>query len=64
MLAVCAAERILNPKTVRSQVIGVMAMGVGTALMEALAADMLRGFFGNHDLAGKEVPVQAVIRHQ
>ena len=29
MLAVCAAGRILNPKTARSQVIGAMTMGVG-----------------------------------
>ena len=36
MLAVCAAGRILNPKTARSQVIGAMTMGVGAALMEAL----------------------------
>jgi CO/xanthine dehydrogenase Mo-binding subunit len=34
MLAVCAAGRILNPKTARSQVIGAMTMGVGAALME------------------------------
>src|SRR5205085_6940301 len=31
MLAVCAAGRILNPKTARSQVIGAMTMGVGAA---------------------------------
>jgi CO/xanthine dehydrogenase Mo-binding subunit len=39
MLAVCAAGRILNPKTVRSQVIGAMTMGVGAAFMEELAVD-------------------------
>src|SRR5580700_10893136 len=32
MLAVCAAGRILNPKSARSQVIGAMTMGVGAAL--------------------------------
>jgi xanthine dehydrogenase YagR molybdenum-binding subunit len=31
---VCAAGRILNPKSARSQVIGAMTMGVGAALME------------------------------
>ncbi len=36
MLAVCAAGRILNPKSARSQVIGAMTMGVGAALMEEL----------------------------
>jgi xanthine dehydrogenase YagR molybdenum-binding subunit len=64
MLAVCAAGRILNPKSARSQVIGAMVMGVGGALMEALAVDTRRGFFVNHDLAGYEVPVHADIPHQ
>jgi xanthine dehydrogenase YagR molybdenum-binding subunit len=64
MLAVCAAGRILNPKTARSQVIGAMTMGVGGALMEELAVDKRRGFFVNHDLASYEVPVHADIPHQ
>jgi xanthine dehydrogenase YagR molybdenum-binding subunit len=64
MLAVCAAGRILNPKSARSQVIGAMTMGVGAALMEALAVDKRYGFFVNHDLAGYEVPVHADIPHQ
>ncbi|EHM01795.1 aldehyde oxidase and xanthine dehydrogenase, molybdopterin binding domain protein [Acetobacteraceae bacterium AT-5844] len=64
MLAVCAAGRILNPKTARSQVIGAMTMGVGAALMEELAVDKRRGFFVNHDLASYEVPVHADIPHQ
>ncbi|KRB49134.1 xanthine dehydrogenase [Rhizobium sp. Root708] len=64
MLAVCAAGRILNPITARSQVIGAMTMGVGGALSEELAVDTRRGFFVNHDLAGYEVPVHADIPHQ
>jgi xanthine dehydrogenase YagR molybdenum-binding subunit len=64
MLAVCAAGRILNPKSARSQVIGAMTMGVGAALMEGLAVDTRHGFFVNHDLAGYEVPVHADIPHQ
>jgi len=64
MLAVCAAGRILNPKSARSQVIGAMTMGVGGALMEELAVDTRFGFFVNHDLAGYEVPVHADIPHQ
>ncbi len=64
MLAVCAAGRILNPKTARSQVIGAMTMGVGAALMEDLVVDKRRGFFVNHDLASYEVPVHADIPHQ
>ncbi|MFC7054167.1 aldehyde oxidoreductase molybdenum-binding subunit PaoC [Hansschlegelia quercus] len=64
MLAVCAAGRILNPKSARSQVIGAMTMGAGAALMEDLVVDKERGFFVNHDLAGYEVPVHADIPHQ
>ena len=64
MLAVCAAGRILNPKSARSQVIGAMTMGVGAALTEELEVDTRLGFFVNHDLAGYEVPVHADIPHQ
>ncbi len=64
MLAVCAAGRILNPKSARSQVIGGMTMGAGAALMEELAVDKRFGFFVNHDLAGYEVPVHADIPRQ
>ncbi len=64
MLAVCAAGRIINPTSARSQVIGAMTMGVGAALMEDLAIDQRKGFFVNHDLAGYEVPVHADIPHQ
>ncbi|MFL9924060.1 xanthine dehydrogenase family protein molybdopterin-binding subunit [Herbaspirillum lusitanum] len=64
MLAVCAAGRILNPKSARSQVIGAMTMGVGAALMEELVVDKRTGFFVNHDLASYEVPVHADIPHQ
>jgi len=64
MLAVCAAGRILNPISARSQVIGAMTMGAGAALMEELAVDKRFGFFVNHDLAGYEVPVHADMPHQ
>jgi xanthine dehydrogenase YagR molybdenum-binding subunit len=64
MLAVCAAGRILNPKSARSQVIGAMTMGVGAALMEELVVDKRIGCFINHDLAMYEVPVHADIPHQ
>ena len=64
MLAVCAAGRILNPKSARSQVIGAMTMGAGAALMEELVVDKRHGFFVNHDLASYEVPVHADIPHQ
>jgi xanthine dehydrogenase YagR molybdenum-binding subunit len=64
MLAVCAAGRILNPKTARSQVIGGMTSGVGAALSEELVVDKRFGFFVNHDLASYEVPVHADIPRQ
>lgn len=64
MLAVCAAGRILNPKSARSQLIGAMTMGVGGATMEHLVVDKRIGYFVNHDLAGYEVPVHADIPHQ
>ncbi|QDY43958.1 aldehyde oxidoreductase molybdenum-binding subunit PaoC [Candidatus Pantoea soli] len=64
MLAVCAAGRILNPKTARSQVIGAMTMGLGGALMEELAVDTRHGYFVNHDMATYEVPVHADIPRQ
>jgi xanthine dehydrogenase YagR molybdenum-binding subunit len=64
MLAVCAAGRILNPKSARSQIIGAMTMGIGAALMEDLVVDTRVGFFVNHDLAGYEVPVHADVPHQ
>lgn len=64
MLAVCAAGRILNPKTARSQVIGAMTIVLDAALMEELAVDTRQGFFVNHDLAGYEVPVHADVPAQ
>jgi xanthine dehydrogenase YagR molybdenum-binding subunit len=64
MLAVCAAGRIINPVSARSQVIGAMTMGVGGALMEELAVDKRFGLFINHDLALYEVPAHADIPHQ
>ena len=64
MLAVCAAGRILNPKSARSQVIGAMTMGVGAALMEELSVDTRLGYFVNHDMATYEVPTHADIPHQ
>jgi xanthine dehydrogenase YagR molybdenum-binding subunit len=64
MLAVCAAGRILNPKSARGQVIGAMTMGIGAALSEELVVDKRFGFFVNHDLASYEVPVHADVPHQ
>jgi len=61
MLGVFAAGRILNHKTARSQLIGGMIWGVGTALAEEAVIDPRQGFFVNHDLAEYHVPVHADI---
>ena len=60
MLGVFAAGRILNWKTARSQLIGGMIWGVGSALTEDAVVDPRYGSF-NQDLAGYLVPVQADI---
>ena len=59
MLGVFAAGRILNPKTARSQMIGGMIWGIGSALMEENAIDQRYGSFVNQDLASYHVAVNA-----
>lgn len=61
MLGVFAAGRILNPKTARSQALGGMIFGVGSALSEEMVLDPRYGAFINHDLAEYHVPVNADI---
>jgi xanthine dehydrogenase YagR molybdenum-binding subunit len=61
MLGVFAAGRILNDKTARSQAIGAMIWGVGSALHEEAAIDPRHGYFVNHDLAEYHVPAHADI---
>ena len=57
MLGVFAAGRILNEKTARSQCIGGMTWGIGTALTEELVHDPRDGHIVNHDLAEYHIPV-------
>ncbi|MFI5031097.1 MAG: molybdopterin cofactor-binding domain-containing protein [Reyranellales bacterium] len=59
MLGVFDAGRIYNAKTARSQLIGGMIWGVGSALHENAVVDQRYGLFVNHDLAGYHVPVHA-----
>ncbi len=61
MLGVFDAGRILNAKTARSQLIGGMIWGVGSALHEHSEVDTRFGSFVNNDLAGYHVPVHADI---
>jgi xanthine dehydrogenase YagR molybdenum-binding subunit len=62
MLGVFAAGRILNAKTARSQALGGMVFGVGSALTEETVLDDRYGHFVNHDLAEYHVPVNADIQ--
>jgi xanthine dehydrogenase YagR molybdenum-binding subunit len=61
MLGVFTAGRVLNAKTARSQAIGGMVFGVGSALQEGMTLDPRFGYFVNHDLAEYLVPVHADI---
>jgi xanthine dehydrogenase YagR molybdenum-binding subunit len=59
MLGVFAAGRILNSKTARSQMLGGMIWGIGSALMEENIVDRRWGSFVNQDLASYHVAVNA-----
>src|SRR6266404_3824396 len=61
MLGVFTAGRVLNAKTARSQAIGGMIFGVGSALEEGMTLDPRFGYFVNRDLAEYLVPVHADI---
>jgi xanthine dehydrogenase YagR molybdenum-binding subunit len=59
IVAAVAAGRILNPKTARSQVMGGIVWGIGSALEEESVIDQNFGRFINHNLAEYHVPVNA-----
>jgi len=59
MLGVFAAGRILNAKTARSQMIGGMTWGIGSALIEENHVDPRYGSFVAQDLASYHVAVNA-----
>jgi xanthine dehydrogenase YagR molybdenum-binding subunit len=59
MLGVFAVGRILNAKTARSQMIGGMTWGIGSALIEENHVDARYGSFVNQDLASYHVAVNA-----
>ena len=59
MLGVFAVGRILNAKTARSQMIGGMTWGIGSALIEENHVDARYGSFINQDLASYHVAVNA-----
>jgi|SRR5271157_301874 len=59
VVSAVAGGRILNPKTARSQVLGSIVMGIGTALEEESVIDHAFGRFMTHNLADYHVPVNA-----
>ena len=61
VVSAIAAGRILNPKTARSQILGGIVMGIGSALHEESMLDHRIGRFMNHNLGEYHVPVHADI---
>ncbi len=59
MVGVFSVARVLNAKTLRSQLLGGMIWGLSSALIEGNEVDVRGGFFANHDLANYHVPIQA-----
>jgi CO/xanthine dehydrogenase Mo-binding subunit len=57
--AAYAAGRILNAKTARSQFLGGITFGIGTALLEQTVTDHRTGRVVTHDLEAYMVPVNA-----
>ena len=63
MLGVFAAGRILNEKTARSQCLGGMTFGIGSAMTEEMVHDERNGKVVNRDMAEYHVPSHADVPH-
>ncbi|WP_375408407.1 xanthine dehydrogenase family protein molybdopterin-binding subunit [uncultured Methylobacterium sp.] len=61
VVSAIAAGKIINPKTARSQILGGVVMGIGSALEEESMLDHSIGRFMNHNLGEYHVPVNADI---
>lgn len=61
VVSAIAAGKVLNPKTARSQILGGVVMGIGSALEEESMLDHRIGRFMNHNLGEYHVPVNADI---
>lgn len=59
LLGVFGVGRVINPRTVRSQLIGGMTMGLSMALHEEGFMDPTYGDYANHDLAGYHIATHA-----
>ncbi|KQP61659.1 xanthine dehydrogenase family protein molybdopterin-binding subunit [Methylobacterium sp. Leaf108] len=63
VVSAIAAGKIINPKTARSQILGGVVMGIGSALEEESMLDHTIGRFMNHNLGEYHVPVNADIQN-
>lgn len=61
IVSAIAAGRIINLKTARSQILGGVVMGIGSALEEESMLDHTVGRFMNHNFGEYHVPVNADI---
>ena len=61
MVGAFAAGRIMNPRTARSQYLGGMIWGIGSALHEATEIDAVRARYVNDNFADYLIPVNANI---
>lgn len=61
LLGVFAAGRIINPRLARSQLMGGMVWGIGSALLERTELDIRTARYVNADLADYLIPVNADI---
>jgi len=61
MVGAFAAGRIMNPRTARSQYLGGMIWGIGSALHEATEIDAVRARYVNDNFADYLIPVNADI---
>jgi xanthine dehydrogenase YagR molybdenum-binding subunit len=61
IVSICAAGRIMNEKTARSQITGAVVGGLGMALTEETVMDHRMGRFVNSTLGEYHVPVNADI---
>ena len=61
LVTAIAGGKFINPKTARSQILGGMVWGIGSALQEHSVIDQTFGRFMNHNLAEYHVPVNADI---
>ncbi|MGT2486390.1 xanthine dehydrogenase family protein molybdopterin-binding subunit [Methylobacterium oryzae CBMB20] len=61
IVSAIAAGKVLNPKTARSQILGGVVMGIGSALEEESMLDHRIGRFMNHNLGEYHVLVHADI---